>query len=236
MKLYAFPSYLATTRALIFRILELMMKEPERVFNIAFSGGGTPALLYELWANEYNAITPWNRMRIFFVDERCVPPLNSESNFKLINDLLLDKVAIPQANVFRIKGENEPVEEAINYSEIVERTLPKVNDWPQFDIVLLGIGTDGHTSSIFPGQENLLRSNQLYAESINPSNGQLRIALTGLPILNSKHVFFLVMGKNKAEVMQEILLSDCGLPAAFIARNGQDVEFYLDEAAAGQIH
>ena len=81
MKLYAFPSYLATTRALIFRILELMMKEPERVFNISFLGVGTPALLYELWANEYNALTPWHRMRVFFFYETCCLPLNSECPF-----------------------------------------------------------------------------------------------------------------------------------------------------------
>ena len=91
MKLFTFPSYLATSRALIFRIVELMMKEPEKTFNIAISGGSTPAILYDLWANEYSSITPWERMRIRFVDERCVPPTNSERNYKLVNDLLFIK-------------------------------------------------------------------------------------------------------------------------------------------------
>ena len=175
-------------------------------------------------------------MRILFVDERCVPPTNSESNYKLVNDLLLMKVPVLLDQVFRIKGENNPEEEAKDYSNLVREHVPEVNGWPQFDIVLLGMGTDGHTSSIFPGQEALLTSSQCYAESVNPSNGQLRIALTGLPILNSKHIFFLVMGRNKTEIMEEMLLSSCNLPAAFIANSGEDVEFYLDEAAAGHIH
>ena len=235
MKLFTFPSYMATSRALIFRIVGLMRENPDKIYNIAFSGGGTPAMLYELWANEYSAITPWERIRVFFVDERCVPPTNSESNYKLIDDLLLSKVPIPREQIYRTNGEIPPAEEAKIYSQTVRHVLLSKYGCPQFDIVLLGVGGDGHTSSIFPGQENLLISSDVYAESVNTSNGQQRVALTGIPILMSKHIFFLVMGKNKAEIMKDILVEDCELPAAFVAQKGGDVEFYLDDAAAALV-
>ena len=232
MRLFSYPSHMATSRALIFRIIELMMENPDAMYNIAFSGGQTPAMLYELWANEYSAVTPWQRMRVFFVDERCVPPSNSESNYKLLNDLLLSKVPLSSNQIFRIQGELPPEEAAENYSNVVKETLSSSFNIPQFDIVLLGIGGDGHTSSIFPDQEYLLTTSQVYATSVNPYNGQDRVALTGIPILMSKQVLFLVIGKNKAEIMKDIINKDSDLPAAFVVQKAKDVELYLDDAAS----
>ncbi len=235
MKLAVFPSSIETSRALILRLVELMNEEPDRIFNIAVSGGNTPALMFDLWANEYLDITPWNRMKIYWVDERCVPPEDSDSNYGMMRNLLLGIAPIPYENVFRIRGEAKPVKEAVRYSELVKQQLPYRLGWPEFDIVLLGAGDDGHTSSIFPGQENLLTSTSSYVVSIHPCNEQKRIAMTGYPILNARHVIFLITGKNKADVVEEICNSGDTGPAAYIAHHAQNVELFIDKGAASYI-
>ena len=116
MKLSVFPSSIETSRALILRLVEIMNEEPDRVFNIAVSGGNTPALMFDLWANEYMEITPWDRMRIYWVDERCVPPDDSDSNYGMMRNLLLGITPILYENVFRIRGEAKPAKEAVRYS------------------------------------------------------------------------------------------------------------------------
>ena len=235
MKLAVFPSSIETSRALILRLVELMNEEPDRIFNIAVSGGNTPALMFDLWANEYLDITPWNRMKIYWVDERCVPPEDSDSNYGMMRNLLLGIAPIPYENVFRIRGVAKPVKEAVRYSELVKQQLPYRLGWPEFDIVLLGAGDDGHTSSIFPGQENLLTTASSYVVSIHPCNGQKRIAMTGYPILNARHVIFLITGKNKADVVEEICNSGDTGPAAYIAHHAQNVELFIDKGAASYI-
>ena len=107
--------------------------------------------------------------------------------------------------------------------------------WPEFDIVLLGAGDDGHTSSIFPGQEDLLTSNSIYVVSAHPRNGQKRIAMTGYPIQNARYVIFLITGKNKVDVVEEICNSGDTGPAAYIAHHAQNVELFVDKAAAAYI-
>lgn len=112
MKVTVFPSSIETSRGLILRLVEIMNNEPDRIFNIAVSGGSTPALMFDLWANEYMETTPWNRMCIYWVDERCVPPDDSDSNYGMMRNLLLGMAPIPYENVFRIRGEVKPVKEA----------------------------------------------------------------------------------------------------------------------------
>ena len=114
MKLSVFPSSIETSRALILRLVEIMNEEPDRVFNIAVSGGNTPALMFDLWANEYLDITPWDRMRIYWVDERCVPPDDSDSNYGMMRNLLLGLTPILYENVCRIRGEAKPAKEALS--------------------------------------------------------------------------------------------------------------------------
>ena len=178
MRLEVFPSSIEASRELILRLVEIIKEEPGKVFNIAVSGGNTPALMFDLWANEYMDITPWNRMHIYWVDERCVPPADSDSNYGMMRNLLLGLAPIPYENVFRIRGEAKPLKEAVRYSELVKKQVPFKQGWPEFDIILLGAGDDGHTSSIFPGQEDLLTSNNIYVLSTHPRNGQKRIAMT----------------------------------------------------------
>lgn len=236
MKLSIFPSSMETARELILHLNNIMNEEPEKIFNIALSGGGTPALMFDLWANEYVDVTPWERMRIFWVDERCVPPEDSDSNYGMTRSLLLGVTPIPYTNVFRIYGENKSAKkEAVRYSEVVKQEVPQKNGLPEFDIILLGAGEDGHTSSIFPGQEELLSADVIYAATIHPWNGQKRIAMTGGTIMNASRVIFLIIGKAKAEVVEEMYHSGDVGPAAYIAHHARNVEVYADDGAAANI-
>jgi 6-phosphogluconolactonase len=109
------------------------------------------------------------------------------------------------------------------------------NDMPVFDSVLLGAGNDGHTSSIFPVQEHLLTSSEVYEATYNPNSGQSRIALTGQPIINAEKVIFLIMGKEKADVVSEICMSGDTGPAAYVAHHAREVELFLDQSAAAKL-
>ena len=126
MRLSVFPSSMETARSLIFHLVDIMNAEPDKTFNIAVSGGSTPALMFDLWANEYADITPWKRMKLYWVDERCVPPEDSDSNYGMMRSLLLGIVPIPYENVYRIRGEEKPAKEAARYSELVSRQVPNL--------------------------------------------------------------------------------------------------------------
>ncbi len=235
MKKKIYSSSIETARALILDLIELTSSRPEKTFNIAFSGGSTPSLMFDLWANEYKHLTPWERIHIWWVDERCVRPEKPDSNYGVMKMLLLDVVSIPESNIFRIMGENKPKEEAVRYSQLVKQHVPMQGQYPVFDVVLLGAGNDGHTSSIFQGQEHLLISPDIYEVSYNIHNGQSRIALTGQPIVNAERVIFFITGKEKAEVVAEIYQSGDTCPAAYVAHHAHRVELYLDHAAAGKL-
>ncbi len=235
MKPYIYPSNSETARALILHIVKMMLDDPERMFHIAVSGGCTPALMFDLWAYDYKDITPWNRMKIFWVDERCVPPENSDSNYGMMRGLLLCRVPIPYEHVFRIRGEENPQKEAVRYSQVVKENVPMQGGWPVFDIVLLGVGNDGHTSSIFPGQERLLTSERIFEATFNPNNGQKRVTMTGAPILNARKVIFLVTGREKVKVVEELCLSGDTCPAAYVAHRAAAVDVFMDDYAAAGI-
>lgn len=124
MKSYVYPTATATAHALIEHLVAMMEREPEKTFHFAFSGGSTPSLMFDIWANEYKKVTPWMRMRIYWVDERCVPAEDYESNYGTMRRLLLDEVGIPDEYVYPIDGVNRPEDEAKRYSEQVYRTVP----------------------------------------------------------------------------------------------------------------
>lgn len=233
---FIYPSRVETARGLLLYLLEQIARKEKTtfsdgIFHLALSGGSTPALMFDLWASEYKETTPWERLRLYWVDERCVPPQSADSNYGMTYSYLLEHVPIPDGNVFRIHGENNPQEEAERYSELVRRQLPSKDGWPVFDLVLLGAGDDGHTSSIFPGQDYLLTSDALYAVSRHPVTGQQRIALTGQPILAARDIAFLVTGKSKARVVRDICQAEDAGPAAYIARRAKRGELFGDEEA-----
>lgn len=224
--LYASP--VQASQNLITRILEAMGKEPERPFTIALSGGTTPAVLFEVWEKEYAAYTPWTRIYFYWVDERCVPPTDEQSNFGLANRLLLSKVGISPSHYYRIVGEGAPEEEARLYSSLVKTTVPTENGVPVFDFVLLGIGEDGHTSSIFPDRKDLLTAEEPYCVSINPYNKTIRICMTGRPLTMAKHTCFLVTGENKCSILRQILNKDKEeiYPASYVWHHARNPQLY----------
>lgn len=230
------PTPSETAQASISHIIEQLNMHPQQMFHIAFSGGNGPLLMFRLWVEKYKSITSWEQMCIYWVDERCVPANSSESNYGTMRSLFLDHVPIPEKQIFPIQGENEPVAEALRYSGLVKKQIAFANDLPIFDMVLLGAGTDGHTSSIFPGQEHLLTSSQIYAPSEHPVTGQKRIALTGQPIIHAKETIFLITGEEKATVVSDILQSPQAGPAAYIAHHAQNTSLYVDKDAAALIN
>ena len=130
----------------------------KRSFTIALSGGSTPELLYSLLSEKYSEPAIWQSVHFFWGDERCVSPNNSESNFGAANDRFLSKIEIPSANIHRIRGEDDPVREALRYSEEISLFIAKRNGIPSFDQILLGVGEDGHMASIFPGHLDFFNS------------------------------------------------------------------------------
>lgn len=206
--------------------------------NIAISGGSTPNLLFGMLSGEYAEKINWEKLRFFWVDERCVDPTDKESNYGNVNNILLKNVPIPEANIFRMKGENVPIEEAVQYQNTLRNELPEVNGMPQFDLVLLGMGDDGHTASIFPGNLELLHSTESVAAAKHPQTGQNRITLTGSVICNAKHVAFVITGHSKAEVLESIMHEKGDFerfPTYYILTGCGDVELYLDHEAAERL-
>ncbi|MBN2665260.1 MAG: 6-phosphogluconolactonase [Bacteroidales bacterium] len=206
----------------------------DRHLAIALSGGSTPKLLFQALAERHQDSVDWRKVNLFWVDERCVPPDDSESNYGMTRDALLEKIALPPGNVHRIRGEEDPDSEAVRYSEVIERSVDRKNDLPFFDVVLLGLGDDGHTASIFPGNAYLFEASETCLVAVNPYSGQKRITITGRIINNAAMVIFLVSGKKKAEIVNKIM---CGgekteYPAEYVKPVDGRTIWYLDEDAA----
>ncbi|MBS2213645.1 6-phosphogluconolactonase [Carboxylicivirga mesophila] len=200
---------------------------------IALSGGSTPKAIFELLAKEYAKSIDWSKIVFFWGDERCVPPTDSESNFRMTREHLFDHVDTRAINIFRVKGELDPEEAVEDYIETIDEQVPVVNGLPQFDIMLLGMGDDGHTASIFPHQIKLWESNNICELAQHPDSGQFRVTLTGNVINNSQQIFFLVTGENKAEKVDEIFNKKGNYkqyPAALV--DSTKTEWLLDNAAA----
>ncbi|MEL7124363.1 MAG: 6-phosphogluconolactonase [Bacteroidota bacterium] len=203
-------------------------------YSIALSGGSTPKVLFQKLASDYKTLD-WSKVKLFWGDERMVPPDHDESNFKMTKDFLLDHIDIPAENVFRVMGENEEEEEVKRYEEVLKANLPQQNGLPQFDLVILGMGEDGHTASIFPHQMELLTVDQICALATHPESGQKRVTLTGVMINNGAEVAFLVTGVGKAEKVAAIVNKE-GIatfyPAAHIHPKEGQLNWWLDDSAA----
>ena len=200
---------------------------------IALSGGSTPKLLFDLLAKQYADQLDWNTLHFFWGDERCVPPDHEESNFGMTKSLLFEPVGVPEANIHRVLGENDPAGEAVRYGEVIREVCKEKEGLPVFDLMILGMGDDGHTASIFPHQMELLESNEICAVADHPTSGQKRVTITGPTLNNSATVAFLVTGEKKAEkvILAHNPMADrSGIPASQI--QGDEQIWFLDEAAA----
>ena len=226
-----------TARAVAELILVNVKKKVKQSlpFNIALSGGNTPKLLFNILANDFSESIPWHFVRLFWVDERCVPPTHIESNFGMTFENLLKQVSIHEANIFRMQGEIDPETEAKRYQTLLEKELPIHDGFPQLDFVLLGMGDDGHTASIFQNDMSLLQSDLAVAVGIHPVSGQKRITLTGPTILQATEVVFLITGAAKADILSQIVNQKTpylNYPASFMHSGSGVAEFYIDKAAA----
>jgi 6-phosphogluconolactonase len=163
-----------------------------------------------------------------------VAPFDKESNFKMTYDSLLSHVPIPSDNIHRVLGEKNPYEEKARYTSEISDHLEIIDGYPRFDLVLLGMGSDGHTASIFPGQESFLHTREWVEISRHPGTGQRRITLTGNVINNARSIAFLVAGKEKAEKVSQIFTSSTSakkLPAFHVKARDGELLWFLDEEA-----
>ncbi len=219
-------------------LIELVDKKKGDVF-IALSGGSTPKLLFTLLADPaYKNKIEWSKVHLFWGDERCVPPTHEDSNYKMTAEQLLSKITIPAANIHRVLGENDPEQEALRYSQEINAVVQKENDLPCFDLVMLGMGDDGHTLSIFPHQMQLLESDKICEVATHPQSGQKRITLTGTIANNAIAVAFLATGKNKAEKVFEITKQQNDwnkYPASYINPSNGELYWFMDEEAAALV-
>ena len=174
-------------------------------FAVVISGGSTPRKLYGLLSSEeYGHQIDWEKVHFFWADERCVPKDHEESNFKVSFDSLLSKVSIPVGNIYRIRSEEDPEKAARDYEKEIRVFFGNL-DWPVFDLIILGMGEDGHTASLFPGSKSLEERERLAVPVYLEKPGINRITLT-LPVLNhGSQILFLVSGRSKATVLSEVL-------------------------------
>ncbi|MDR7129980.1 6-phosphogluconolactonase [Algoriphagus sp. 4150] len=211
------------------------LAEGDRTIHVALSGGSTPKIIFDYLAANFGNEIDWSRIKFYWGDERCVPPTDSESNYKMTVDHLLSKIDIPSFNIFRVLGENDPAVEAERYSQILDTELPKLNDIPQFDLVMLGMGDDGHTVSIFPDSISLWDANENCVVATHPDSGQKRVTITGKIVNNAKSVAFLVTGSGKAEKVQEIIKKEkdfASYPANLVQPLHGELIWFLDHDAA----
>jgi len=210
-------------------------------FTIALSGGSTPKNLYNLLATNALNTLPWDRMFFFWGDERHVPPTDPESNYRMVSEAMLSKVPVPAANVFRVPTENP---DAAAAAEAYEKTLRKVfqigeQGVPRFDLILLGLGPDGHTASLFPGSAALREKARIFVANWVEKLKTHRLTLT-LPVLNAgRTVAFLVSGTDKATVLRTVLEDSSAsgeqYPAKLVKPSDGELIWFLDRAAASAL-
>jgi 6-phosphogluconolactonase len=209
-------------------------------FAVALSGGSTPKALYALLASaEFNAQLDWRNIHLFWGDERCVAPDHAESNFRMVNEALLSKISIPGENIHRMGGERELAEAAAAYEAELRRFFsPQRDELPRFDLVLLGLGEDGHTASLFPGSAALGETRRWVAVAYVERLKTHRLTLT-LPVINAAaQVAFLVAGESKRAIVKQLLGASADasdFPAAKISPTDGKLTWLITQDAAGEL-
>jgi 6-phosphogluconolactonase len=201
-------------------------------FRVALSGGSTPKTLYSLLASpEFKDRFPWSRVVWFWGDERFVPQDHPDSNYKMTRDAMLAKAPVPPENIFPVPVDGDPDAAAARYAEILQQVYgARILDptRPLFDIVLLGLGPDGHTASLLPG-EPVLKERTKWVACVPHGRDEIRITLTYPALESARRVAFLVAGKEKAAIFKEIQTGQSLVPAAQLRPTG-DLFWFLDRA------
>jgi 6-phosphogluconolactonase len=207
-------------------------------FTIALSGGSTPHAMYQVLALPASrSIFPWDRTQVFFSDERFVPPSSPDSNYAMAGDALLSHVAVAESSIHAVPTTDvQPEESAAQYERAIRRAIPiDPTGKPSFDLILLGLGPDGHTASLFPGSHALSIEDRLVAANWVKHLDAWRITFT-FPLINAAHnVMFLVQGEDKAERVRQVLEGDPSFPASRVQPQSGRVSWLLDRAAASQL-
>ena len=207
-------------------------------FLVALNGGGTPTRLFQLLATDFHDKVEWARVHVFWGDERCVPPDDAGSSYGQARELLLSRVSIPESNIHRIKGELTPVEAAKEYSLLLKQYASPPLDWPRFDLVYLGMGEDGHTTSLFPGSPVNVSEPALPVTAHYQDRPANRVTLTQLVFNSASMIVFMATGEKKAITLAEVL-SDRYNPELYPAqridpKDGQLI-WLIDKDAASKL-
>ena len=207
------------------------------LFSVSLAGGNTPRRMYEvLGAESFRTHVDWSQVHLFFGDERCVPPDHPDSNFHMAKHTLISRVSIPLQNVHPIRGDGDPIKNAQLYEAELKLFFPE-RPWPRFDLVLLGMGDDGHTASLFPGTAALKESRAWVVANWVEKLKEYRITLTAPALNGASHVLFLVTGAAKATALAEVLSTARDperLPAQLIKPESGSLTWLVDAQAASK--
>lgn len=207
-------------------------------FLVALNGGGTPARLFQMLANDYKEKVNWSKIHVFWGDERCVPPDDTGSSYGQAKYLLLSQVPIPDMNIHRIKGELSPVDASKDYSATLKEFATSPLDFPCFDLILLGMGEDGHTASLFPGSPVGVNGPTIPVTAHYQDRPANRVSLTPIVFNNARTIAFMAIGDKKAVTLAEVL-SDRYNPELYPVqrirpKNGELI-WLVDEDAARKL-
>ncbi len=206
-------------------------------FTVALSGGNTPKPIYAALADPENSSkVDWSKVHLFWGDERPVPPTDPDSNFRMVKDALLDRIDIPVDNIHRVHAEMDVRLAAFQYEEELRECFE--GEWPDFDLVFLGMGEDGHTASLFPHSAGLNEGFRWFIANYAPGRETWRLTLTANAINSAKFVLVLVKGESKAETVREVLTGPQEpetYPIQLINPKDGEMVWLLDEGAASSL-
>src|SRR5271168_3267553 len=207
-------------------------------FTVALSGGSTPRGMFSLLASGAIPGIPWDKIAFFWGDERHVPPDNPDSNYRMANETMLSKVPVRKEDIFRIPAEGGDANAvAKSYEETIQNSFTlKTGEFPRFDLILLGMGPDGHTASLFPGTGALRETQRIFVANWVEKMNAFRFTLTYPAINHAAEVAFLIGGPDKAATLKQVLEDKfAGLPAQTIQPQNGKLLWFVDQAAASQL-
>jgi 6-phosphogluconolactonase len=238
----ATPAETARAAAQFFSDTAVKAAADRGVARVAISGGTTPKAMFQLLADPAEPFLqqmPWDRIELYWVDERCVPPDHPESNYRMTKEALLSKVPLPAERVHRMEGELEPEVAAARYESVIRNTFKLEGaQTPTFDLVLLGMGDDGHTASLFPHTQALNELSRIVVPNHVPQKDAWRLTLTWPVINQGREVAFLIQGAEKAQVLHDVFLGPCQpdtYPSQIIRPASGRLTLLLDRAAAAKL-
>ena len=236
---YIYPDKETVASAFVCEVARTINEYAEdgKQLHIALSGGSTPLRIFQQLA-EQTTLEDWSNVSLYWGDERCVPPDHPDSNFGIVKESLIEPLNLPKERIHRIRGEERPMGEAHRYGQELIKYLPIENGFPVFDWIWLGLGTDGHTASIFPQHIELWTAGSPCIVSSHPQTKQTRISITGGVINVARRVSFIVTGRQKASLVKEIFFKEgrhMEYPAFYVRPSSGEVEWFMDQEAASHL-